>query len=110
MDPPPGISEYKGSTQVCKLKKDLYGLKQSPRAWFGRFTQVMKKFGYTQSNSDQTLFIKHIMGKLVVLIIYIDDMVVTGDDAEEIHCLQHHLASEFEMKNLGDLNISSRLR
>jgi hypothetical protein len=103
MDPPPGISEYEGSTQVCKLRKALYGLKQSPRAWFGRFTQVMKKFGYTQSNSDHTLFIKHKMGKLTALIIYVDDMVVTGDDAEEIHCLQHHLASEFEMKNLGDL-------
>jgi hypothetical protein len=103
MDPPPGISEYEGSTQVCKLRKALYGLKQSPRAWFGRFTQVMKKFGYTQSNSDHTLFIKHKMGKLIALIIYVDDMVVTGDDAEEIHCLQHHLASEFEMKNLGDL-------
>jgi len=84
MDPPPGISEYEGSTQVCKLRKALYDLKQSPRAWFGRFTQVMKKFGYTQSNSDHTLFIKHKMGKLTALIIYVDDMVVTGDDTQLI--------------------------
>jgi len=84
MNPPPGISEYKGSTQVCKLRKALYDLKQSPRAWFGRFTQVMKKFGYTQSNSDHTLFIKHKIGKLTALIIYVDDMVVTGDDTQLI--------------------------
>ena len=69
MDPPPGISEYRNTTRVCKLKK--YGLKQSPRAWFGRFTQVMRKFGYTQSNSDHTLFIKHRRGKLTALIIYV---------------------------------------
>ena len=50
MDPPLGISEYEGFTQVCKLRKDLYGLKQSPRAWFGRFTRVIKKFGYNKSN------------------------------------------------------------
>jgi len=50
------------------------------------------------------------MGKLTALIIYVDDMVVTGDDAEEIQCLQQHLASEFEMKILEILNISSRLR
>ena len=44
--------------KVCKLKKSLYGLKQSPRAWFGRFTKSMRSFGYHQSNSDHTLFLK----------------------------------------------------
>ena len=44
--------------KVCKLKKSLYGLKQSPRAWFGRFTKSKRSFGYHQSNSDQTLFLK----------------------------------------------------
>ena len=56
MEAPPGFDgEFKGR-EVCKLKKMLYGLKQSPRAWFGRFTEVMKKYGYKQSNSDHTLF------------------------------------------------------
>lgn len=59
MDPPPGIPRYSNISMVCKLKKALYGLKQSPRAWFGRFTKSMKFFGYTQSNSDHTLFLKH---------------------------------------------------
>ncbi|KAL5568221.1 hypothetical protein UlMin_024796 [Ulmus minor] len=88
---------------VCKLKKALYGLKQSLRAWFGRFTKSMKNFGYKQSNSDHTLFLKHRKGKITALIIYVDDMVVTGDDHDEIDCLQRHLTSEFEMKQLGDL-------
>ena len=73
---------------VCKLKKALYGLKQSPRALFGRFTKFMMNFGYKQSNSYHTLFLKHKKGKITALIIYVDDMVVTGDDHEEISSLQ----------------------
>ncbi|WJZ81639.1 hypothetical protein VitviT2T_001472 [Vitis vinifera] len=59
MDLPPGcmVSE-KQCQKVCKLKKSLYGLKQSLRAWFGRFTKSMRAFGYRQSNSDHTLFLK----------------------------------------------------
>ena len=45
--------------KVCKLKKSLYGLKQSPSAWFGRFTKSMRSFDYHQSNSDHTLFLKN---------------------------------------------------
>eukprot|EP00268_Persea_americana_P023591 TRINITY_DN23153_c0_g1_i1.p1 TRINITY_DN23153_c0_g1~~TRINITY_DN23153_c0_g1_i1.p1 ORF type:complete len:128 (+),score=19.60 TRINITY_DN23153_c0_g1_i1:30-386(+) len=92
-----------GSKQVCRLQKSLYGLKQSPRAWFGRFTSSMKAFGYRQSNSDHTLFIKHNRGKLTVLIIYVDDMIVTGNDAAERTALQTYLSLQFEMKDLGPL-------
>ncbi|CAL9014363.1 unnamed protein product, partial [Prunus brigantina] len=87
MDPPPGILVTSKEGMVCKLRKSLYGLKQSPRAWFGRFAAAMRKSG----------------GKLIALIIYVDDMIVTGDDQVEIQCLQKYLASEFEMKSLGDL-------
>src|SRR5262249_20478263 len=96
------ISE-KHSKQVCKLKKSLYGLKQSPRAWFGRFTKSMKAFGYHQCNSDHTLFLKKQQGKITTLIIYVDDMVVTGNDAEERKALHEYLSKEFEMKDLGSL-------
>ena len=51
------VSE-KQCQKVYKLKKSLYGLKQSPRAWFGRFTKSMRAFGYRQNNSDHTLFLK----------------------------------------------------
>ena len=88
---------------VCRLRKALYGLKQSPRAWFGRFTAAMKKYGYKQSNSDHTMFLKT-QGELVTcLIIYVDDMVLTGSDAEEIRSLRKKLFEEFEMKDLGEL-------
>ena len=104
MDLPPGcMIPKRHSHKVCRLKKSLYGLKQSPRAWFGRFTKSMIDFGYHQSNSDHTLFLKKQQGKITALIVYVDDMVVTGNDPEERKALQNHLSKEFEMKDLGPL-------
>ena len=97
---------YTGSIEtkiVCKLERASYGLKQSPRAWFGRFSSAMRKYGYRQSNSDHTLFLKHRQSKVTALIVYVDDMIITGDDAEEISRLQEQLFVEFEMKHLGGL-------
>jgi hypothetical protein len=102
MDIPPGYTANSKSEVVCKLQRALYGLKQSPRAWFGRFSLAMKKYGYIQSNSDHTLFLKHQLGKVTALIIYVDDMIITGNNSEEISRLQQQLAIEFEMKNLED--------
>ncbi|KAJ0938845.1 putative RNA-directed DNA polymerase [Helianthus annuus] len=85
------------------VKKSLYGLKQSPRAWFGRFTLAMKGYGFKQSNSDHTLFIKQ-RGRLVTcLIVYVDDMIITRNDKEEMTKLKESLFREFEMKDLGRL-------
>jgi hypothetical protein len=104
MELPPGCKIPEAyDKSVCKLKKSLYGLKQSPRAWFGRFTKSMKEFGYCQSNADHTLFIKKQQGKITALIVYVDDMVVTGNDDEERKALQSYLSKEFEMKDLGPL-------
>ncbi|XP_020417932.1 uncharacterized protein LOC109948654 [Prunus persica] len=63
----------------------------------------MKNFGHTQSNSDHTMFLKRDEGKLTILIVYVDDIIVTGNDAEEQLKLQKYLSQEFEMKDLGDL-------
>ena len=66
--------------KVCKLNKALYRVKQSPRAWFRKFSKFMKKIGYKQSDVDHTLFIKRKLGGIIALIVYVDDMVVTGND------------------------------
>ncbi|RDX98644.1 hypothetical protein CR513_18402, partial [Mucuna pruriens] len=84
MEIPSGFYSHNEKNKVCKLKKALYGLKQSSRAWFERFAQVMISLGYRQSQSDHTLFIKHSPnGKLTRLLVYVDDMIVTGDDKIE---------------------------
>ena len=88
MEVPPGFSEEFGGGEVCRLQKTLYGLKQSPRVWFGRFCQAMFKHGFQQSHSDHTLFTKRRGNKVTCLIIYVDDMIITGDDVEEIQSLK----------------------
>ncbi|BFG40931.1 hypothetical protein CerSpe_272050 [Prunus speciosa] len=93
MDLPPGCNLARDKeNQVCKLRKSLYGLKQSPRAWFGKFTKSMKNFGYIQSNADHTLFLKRDGRRLTALIVYVDDIVVTGNDTEEQLKLQKYLS------------------
>nr|GEZ27512.1 putative ribonuclease H-like domain-containing protein [Tanacetum cinerariifolium] len=103
MEAPPGFSHSFRTREVSRLKRSLYGLKQSPRAWFGRFTLAMKKYGFKQSNSDHTLFLKHKEGRVTCLIIYVDDMIITGNDEKEIKKLKEGLFTEFEMKDLGRL-------
>jgi hypothetical protein len=100
---PPGFSSSASEGKVCRLKKALYGLKQSPRAWFGRFSKAMLGFGYKQSHADHTLFTKRSAGKIAVLIVYVDDIIMTGNDEEEIHNLKSRLAQEFEIKDLGSM-------
>ena len=93
----------KHTNKVCKLKKSLNGLKQSPRAWFGRFTRSMRKFGYRQNNYDHTLFFKKRHEKITALIVYVDDTVVTENNPCEQQALKKHLSREFEVKDLRDL-------
>ena len=72
--------------KVYKLKKTLYELKQSPRAWFGRFAKVMKESEYKQSQGDHTFFIKHLVaGGITTLLVYVDDIIVIGNDEREKH-------------------------
>ena len=83
MNLPPGFEDRFGPNKVCRLKKSLYGLKQSPRAWFERFGKVVKGCGYCQSEVDHTMFYKHSKAiKLAILNVYVDDIVLTGDDYE----------------------------
>jgi Reverse transcriptase (RNA-dependent DNA polymerase) len=103
MDMPPGYRNQESKSKVCKLKKALYGLKQSPRAWFGKFCMAMKSYDYQQGDSDHTMFFKRSKGKITILIIYVDDMIITGNDKVEIERLEGKLNQEFEMKNLGGL-------
>ncbi|PKA57434.1 Retrovirus-related Pol polyprotein from transposon TNT 1-94 [Apostasia shenzhenica] len=103
MEIPPGFTSKETIGKVCRLKRALYGLKQSPRAWFDRFRRALTSMGYKQSNADHTLFFRHIGGMITILIVYVDDIIVTGDDSVEISNLKTKLAQEFEMKDLGEL-------
>ena len=101
---PPGYEGIRNEGKVCKLQKALYGLKQSPRAWFGRFSQAMKSLDYHQCNGEHTLFFKHTsQGLITILIVYVDDIIITGNNVKDIKDLEQHLTKHFDVKQLGPL-------
>ncbi|CAL2246130.1 unnamed protein product [Prunus armeniaca] len=91
------------SNLVCKLHKSIYGLKQSPRSWYSKLSSVLEAVDFPLSNADSSLFIRiGFVGKLVVLI-YVDDLIITGDNGEEITNLKHSLHQKCALKDLGVL-------
>jgi len=82
MHPPPGVDAPPG--YVCRLRRALYGLKQAPRAWFERFVSVIKAAGFSPSDHDPALFIHLSPRGRTLLLLYVDDMLITGDDVEHI--------------------------
>ena len=104
MDLPLGFEDNGRNNLVCKLKQSFYGLKQSPKAWFERFTRTIKGHDFTQGQTNHTLFYWHLSnGKITILIVYVDDIILTGNDLEEMERLKDVMAREFEIKDLGPL-------
>ena len=79
---------------VCKLKKALYGLKQAPRTWYGRIDSFLSNLGFTKSKVDSNLYYKVEDGNPVTLLLYVDDLSLTGMDGL-ITDTNRKLAAEF---------------
>ncbi|GJU67257.1 ribonuclease H-like domain-containing protein [Tanacetum coccineum] len=92
-----------GDNRVCRLKKSLYGLKQAPRQWNAKLTQTLIEHGFIQSKSDYSLFTKSESGKFMVLLVYVDDIIITGNNVDEIEKFKKYLNSKFMIKDLGKL-------
>jgi Reverse transcriptase (RNA-dependent DNA polymerase) len=103
MEVPPGFGTKQTEGKVCRLVKSLYGLKQSPRAWFDRFRRGMVGMGYRQTNADHTVFFRRHGVHITIFAVYVDDMIITEDDKNEISQLKKRLGKEFEVKDLGQL-------
>lgn len=104
MEQPPGYISKQYPGYVCKLRKALYGLKQAPRAWYGKIAEYLHFCGYEASNSDHSLFIKKCDGLHIVVLLYVDDLIITGNNDDEISKLQEELSIRFDMKRLGQLS------
>ncbi|KAJ0454406.1 putative RNA-directed DNA polymerase [Helianthus annuus] len=87
--------------KVCKLVKSLYGLKQAPRKWNEKLTSVLLNMGFNQSLCDHSLFILSKNDVLVVLLVYVDDIVITGNSTVEIARIKKSLSESFLIKDLG---------
>ena len=93
MEQPPGFVAQGEIRKVCCLRKYLYGLKQSPRAWFGKFSQVVETFGMQKSKFDHSVFYKNSNSGIILLVLYVDDIVITGSDSKGILSLKSFLHS-----------------
>jgi len=98
MELPPRLQPI-GNNQVCRLHKSLYGLKQVSRQWY----EFLLLHGYKHTNVDHSLFIKIINSKITILLIYVDDIVLAGDDLQEIKSITTLLDQAFKIKDLGNL-------
>ncbi|KAH9746928.1 retrovirus-related pol polyprotein from transposon RE1 [Citrus sinensis] len=104
MHQPEGFIDPQHPTYVCKLNKALYGLKQAPRAWYDRLRGSLLQWGFHTSRSDTSLFLKHTGSDILVILIYVDDILVTGSSSAQIEKIIALLGSEFALKDLGDFN------
>ena len=83
-----------------QAKKGLYGLKQEPRAWYVRIDGFLVSLGFTKSDEDPNLYHKVVNDEPLILVLYVDDLFLTGNEKLIIWC-NKKLASEFKMKDLG---------
>lgn len=104
MNQPPGFVHPDFPHFVCKLNRSLYGLKQAPRAWFSRLSECLLQLGFLASRSDPSLFICHSSHCHLYVLIYVDDIIVTGSSDLAITDLIHTLQSYFPIKDLGHLH------
>ncbi|KAK4382085.1 Retrovirus-related Pol polyprotein from transposon RE1 [Sesamum angolense] len=100
MLPPEGYSVEPG--MVCKLERSLYGLKQASRQWNVEFTTKLQEFGFMQSSHDYCLFVKTTDSGLLALLVYVDDILLTGSSLEEIQAVKCYLHDLFTIKDIGE--------
>ena len=102
MTPPPGLCRQ-WENMVCRLHKSLYGLKQASRNWFSTFSIAIQRAGYTQSKADYSLFTKNQGTSFTAVLIYVDDILLTGNSLQEMSQLKQTLLRQFLIKDLGPL-------
>ena len=101
---PPGYADSKFPHYVCKLNKALYGLKQAPRAWYKELRQHLLDVGFKNTISDSSLFTYMANGISLYLIVYVDDIIVTGNTSSALDDFVVQLAKRFSLKDLGPLS------
>jgi hypothetical protein len=89
---------------VLKLSKALYGLRQAPRAWNVRLDRSLKKLKFRRCASEQVVYTRGVGKDAIILGVYVDDLIVTGEDPAEIKEFKEQMTKEFEMSDLGLLS------
>nr|GEX54490.1 retrovirus-related Pol polyprotein from transposon TNT 1-94 [Tanacetum cinerariifolium] len=99
---PKGFAKER-ETRVCFLRKSLYGLKQASKYWYKKLTSFLFSLNFEQSKADYSLFTYQKAGAYVTILIYVDDIIIVGDNSKKIQQIKQQLDNEFSIKNLGPL-------
>ena len=88
---------------MCRLKRALYGLNQAYHAWYTQIDSYFTGLGFTKSEVDENMYQIVVDGKILIIVLYVDDLILTGDE-QLINSCKEDLAREFEMKDMGLLH------
>ncbi|KAL0448902.1 UNVERIFIED_CONTAM: Retrovirus-related Pol polyprotein from transposon TNT 1-94 [Sesamum latifolium] len=101
MDQPEGFQEMGQKRKVCHLKRSIYGLKQSSMQWYYRFHRAITSIDFTMIEEDHYVNVKRSEKNFLILSLYVDDILLAGNNMELIVATQKCLSSTFGMKNMG---------
>jgi len=99
---PEGFIDPKDARKVCKLQRSIYGLKQASRSWNLRFDEVIKDFGFVQNFEEACVYKKVSGSSIAFLVLYVDDILLIGNDVKFLKAVKEYLNSKFSMKDLGE--------
>jgi hypothetical protein len=103
MEQPPGYVQN-DSSLVCHLKKSLYGLKQAPQAWYAKMDSFLIDTGFSRCHYNPNLYTKKVGSHLIILVLYVDDLILTSSDSKLLNHVKTSLKKKFEMTNLAFLH------
>lgn len=100
---PPSGSSFGDPDLVCRLRRSLYGLKQGPHGWFENFHNTILLAKFQQIKYDPSMFIRHTSSGIIKLLVYVDDILISGDDSIGIQNIKNSINTSFHMKDLGHM-------
>jgi transposase InsO family protein len=104
VEQPAGFVKQGSENKVLKLRKALYGLKQAPRAWNKKIDKSLINMGYLRCISEHGVYVKSGGGDVVILCLYVDDLLVTGNNEAKVTEFKKKMMNIFEMTDLGEIS------
>jgi len=101
MKHPEGFTVKGDKELVCKLKKTMYGLKQSLRMWYHKFDMYIRELGFVRSQFNHCVYRRNVDDHFIYVVLYVDDMLLVGNNMDLIKEMKSLLSSKFNMKDLG---------
>ncbi|CAM8917015.1 unnamed protein product [Rhodiola kirilowii] len=111
MKQPEGFIMPGNENKVCKLIKSLYGLKQAPKQWHQKFDEVILSSGFKLNQADKCIYSKFDnSGNGVIICLYVDDMLIFGNNQKQVDLAKDFLSSSFAMKDMGEADVILGIR